>query len=88
MNDAGLLHLPDSAAFRAGQHYERERIHRWLDARGDQLRAWLSIRESDPDLLPGEQRYTQRAATQCLAELQRIRNLLHEAEDGDPMPWR
>jgi hypothetical protein len=32
------------------------------------------------------QRYTQRAATQCLAELQRIRNLLHEAEDGDPMP--
>lgn len=73
------LDISDSAAFRAGQQHERERIHRWLDVRTDQLQAWLTIRRDDPDLLHGEQRYTQRAARQCIAELQRIRNLLHEA---------
>jgi len=73
------LDISDSDAFRAGQQHERERIHRWLDARSDQLQAWLTIRHDDPDLLPREQRYTQRAARQCIAELQRIRNLLHEA---------
>ena len=74
-----ILSLPDSAAFRAGQHHERQRIHRWLDVRSDQLQAWLTIRHDDPDLTPREQRYTQRAARQCIAELQRIRHLLHEA---------
>lgn len=77
MSDA-LIPL-DSSSFRAGQLHERERIHSWLDARTDQLNTWLAIRNDDPDLLPREQRYTQRAARQCLAELQRIRNLLHEA---------
>jgi len=80
MNDANILQIPDSSAFRAGQLAERQRIHLWLDARSDQLRTWLTIRSDDPDLLPREQRYTQRAARQCLAELQRIRNLLHEAD--------
>lgn len=70
----------DSSSFRAGQQYERERIHRWLDVRIDLLNSWLSIRNSTLNLLPAEYRYTQRAARQCLAELQRIRNLLHEAD--------
>ena len=72
-------HLSDTLAFRAGQQHERDRIHRWLDVRTDQLNSWLSIRNGSPDLLPAEHRYTQRAARQCLAELQRIRSLLHEA---------
>jgi DNA gyrase inhibitor GyrI len=70
--------MTDSAAFAAGQQHERERIHRWIDVRTDQLNSWLAIRHDDPDLTPREQRYTQRAARQCLAELQRIRNLLQE----------
>ena len=73
------LELPESTAWRAGVAHERERIHRWLDARTDQLNSWLAIRHDDPDLTAREQRYTQRAARQCLAELQRIRNLLQEA---------
>lgn len=72
-------HLTDTLAFRAGQQYERDRIHRWLDVRTDQLNCWLLIRNGNPDLLPAEHRYTQRAARQCLAEIQRIRSLLHEA---------
>lgn len=72
--------MSDTSSFRAGQLHERERINRWLDARTDQLNTWLAIRNDDPDLLPRKQRYTQRAARQCLAELQRIRNLLHEAD--------
>lgn len=72
-------HLTDTLAFRAGQQHERDRIHRWLDVRTDQLNCWLSIRNANPDLLPAEHRYTQRSARQCLAEIQRIRSLLHEA---------